>query len=506
MPSPNNPLAVARIIAGEHEHDGALTLRHWRGAWSGWTGARWTETETNAVKAELYKRLEGCVYRDAKKEVVPWLPSKTKMSNLLEALEAVTHLSEEINPPSWVTSRKGDPRGQCVACANGILSVHDRELAPLTPRYFNTVAVPFDYKPEAEEPARWLQFLNEVWPGDPDAITALQEWFGYVLSGRTDLQKMLMLIGPSRSGKSTIARVLKELVGDVAGPTLASLGTDFGLASLLGKPLAVISDARLGRGQHVQVVIERLLSISGEDILDINRKYREPWTGTLGTRLMLISNELPQFPDESGAIGNRFVVLTMTQSFLGRENHKLTSQLLAELPGILKWALDGLDRLTERDAFTKPASSEDATKVMRDMVSPISAFIREHCEIGPGYVVAVNDVWEAWKTFAEDSGISKSTRPLLGRNLRTAVPSITACQPRATDGSRYRAYQGIRLLERSGTQWNAIKEETYAHEKTPSEEPIEGFGNYAFQLVPGICPTCDCRVDDHLPGCPEVAS
>ena len=35
--------------------------------------------------------------------------------------------------------------------------------------------------------------------------------------------------------------------GHVANPTLSSLGTEFGLAPLLGKSLAVIGDARLGQ-------------------------------------------------------------------------------------------------------------------------------------------------------------------------------------------------------------------------------------------------------------------
>ncbi|MGW5470358.1 hypothetical protein [Streptomyces chartreusis] len=61
------------------------------------------------------------------------------------------------------------------------------------------------------------------------------------------------MVGPSRSGKGTIARVLKMLVGkeNLAGPTLAGLGTNFGLSTLVGKPLAVISDARLS-GQRQQ--------------------------------------------------------------------------------------------------------------------------------------------------------------------------------------------------------------------------------------------------------------
>src|SRR5207342_3345002 len=116
-------------------------------------------------------------------------------------------------------------------------------------------------EPDASAPT-WHGFLTQLWPEDPDSIAALQEWFGYVLSGRTDQQKILLIVGPSRSGKGTIARVLKALVGkeNLAGTTLAGLGTNFGLSTLIGKSLAIISDARLSGNDNSQVV-ERLLTI-----------------------------------------------------------------------------------------------------------------------------------------------------------------------------------------------------------------------------------------------------
>src|SRR5690606_2282021 len=173
------------------------------------------------------------------------------------------------------------------------------------------------YDPDATAPT-WEQFLAQVWPEDPEAIAALQEWFGYVLSGRTDQQKILLIVGPSRSGKGTIARVLKELVGreNLAGPTLAGLGTNFGLSTLVGKPLAVISDARLSGNDNSQVV-ERLLTISGEDTIDIDRKYRAVWTGKLPTRLVVLSTVLPHFCDSSRVITMRVSLLSMRTSSLG---------------------------------------------------------------------------------------------------------------------------------------------------------------------------------------------
>src|SRR5262249_61592822 len=128
------------------------------------------------------------------------------------------------------------------------------------------------------------------------AIATLQEWFGYCLLPDTSQQKILLAVGPKRSGKGTIARVLRGLVGieNTAGPTLAGLGTNFGLWPLLGKTLAIISDARLSGRTDAAVVTERLLSISGEDAQTIDRKNRSHVTCHLPTPFVILTNQLPQ--------------------------------------------------------------------------------------------------------------------------------------------------------------------------------------------------------------------
>ena len=168
---------------------------------------------------------------------------------------------------------------------NGLLDITSRQLQPHSPFYFNQTSVPFAYDAEAPRPTQWFAFLDELWPQEPEAIDVLGEWFGYVISGRLDLHKILVMVGPTRGGKGVIARVLTALIGrqNVAGPTLNSLGGDFGLAPLIGKPLAIISDARFV-GKNGNIVVERLLSISGEDTLTVNRKYRDQWTGKLPSR------------------------------------------------------------------------------------------------------------------------------------------------------------------------------------------------------------------------------
>jgi putative DNA primase/helicase len=294
----------------------------------------------------------------------------------------------------------------------------------------------------------WPPTLRDLWGEDAETIQTLQEIFGYLVSGDTRQQKLFLIVGPKRSGKGTIARVLTAMLGrhHIAGPTLAGLGTNFGLSPMIGKPVAIISDARLAGGDNTSIVTERLLSISGEDTLTVDRKYREPWTGQLPARIVILSNELPRLADSSGALASRFVMLIMTRSFYGRENPDLTAELCAELPGIFNWALDGLERLRDRGRFQQPAASEDAIRELEDLSSPMGAFVRDRCVVGPANEVACDALYQAWRQWCQDHGRDRpGTTQTFGRDLRAVLPGIKVTQPRIGGDERIRMYAGIGL-------------------------------------------------------------
>lgn len=451
LPSPADPMAVARVLLADRVDGGtgALTLRHWRGTWMRWEGPSWVEVEDRTVKAEVYHRVEHACYEHETKdgaELRPWAPNRHKLADLLEAVGAVTHLPRGTQPPVWLNAGHGATG--IVACANGLLNVTTRVLKAHTPHYFNEIAVPFDFDPDTLDPEGWLEFLDQLWPDDPASIELLQQWFGYVLSGATNLQKVLGVLGPIRSGKGTICRVLRGLVGarNVTAPTLSSFGENFGLQDLIGKPVAIIGDVRLGRGEQ-PAVVERLLSISGEDTITIDRKYRDPWTGQLPTRIMFVSNELPRFGDASGAIATRCLLLETTRSFLGVEDPDLTARLLGELPAILNWSLDGLKTLRELGRFAEPQSSVDTRTALADLVSPTSAFVRECCQRGPQLEVEVKVLYQAWKAWAEDNGHRRISAQTFGRDLRAVISGLRVIRPRTAVDDRTRVYTGIGLKD-----------------------------------------------------------
>jgi putative DNA primase/helicase len=317
-----------------------------------------------------------------------------------------------------------------------------------TPAFFTLNATDFDLDLNAPRPATWLGFLDALWGDDQQSIDTLQELFGYLLTNDTRQQKIFLLVGPKRSGKGTIARVLTSIVGkaNVAAPTLAGLSTNFGMWPLIGKSVAIVSDARLSGRTDQVAVVERLLTISGEDSITIDRKNMEPSTCRLSSRFVILTNELPRLSDASGAVVSRMILLQMSKSFFGREDHDLTEKLLAERQGILLWAIEGWCRLRERGRFIQPDSAFESLADMDDLASPIKAFVRDCCVIGPTESVSVDDLFDAWERWCVRERREKyvGNRQTFGRDLLAAVPGLVRKRPR--DGNeRVRIYEGIGL-------------------------------------------------------------
>jgi putative DNA primase/helicase len=217
-----------------------------------------------------------------------------------------------------------------------------------SPLFFNLTALQVEYDPAVPDPVRWNEFMGKLLgaareeatgiPADAEAIAALEEAIGCIVTGQLDQQKIFLFVGPARGGKGTIAQVLKALLGakNAAWPTLAHLGTHFGRESLIGKSLAVVSDVRReGGGEYTEAVVEVLLAISGADNQTIARNYKSDWTSVdrLPLQIMILSNLLLRFRDPSGVIVTRLIVIKLTESWLGKEDTGLLDGLLTELPG-----------------------------------------------------------------------------------------------------------------------------------------------------------------------------
>lgn len=369
------------------------------------------------------------------------------MADVQEALKALANLPLDVRPPTWLIPINNIPPNELLACANGLLHVPTRTLLPATPLFYTHNAIEVHYDPDLPPPIEWKKFLVDIFGADAEAVSTLQEIFGYIMIPDTHQQKIFLIVGPKRSGKGTIARIITALLGqdNVCAPTLSSLSQNFGLAPLIGKQAAIIADARIGGSVDQHIIAERLLSISGEDSITIDRKYLPAWTGRLNIRFLILSNFLPKITDASGALPSRFVLLTLTKSFYGMEDLGLFDRLQKELPSILNWAIEGLIRLQHRGAFVQPASAFDAVQELEDLSSPVKTFISDRCELNPTYEIECQTLFTAWKEWCQTQGRDHvGTIQTLGRDLRAAAPDVKSAQHREGE-ERIRVYTGIRL-------------------------------------------------------------
>lgn len=458
LPSPNAPYEVAALFLERKHYTPNMerTLYWWRNTWMVWRGTRWQELARASLRARLYHFTAQATYVNAQGEHKTWAPNEKKITDLAGALASLCELPDTVDAPCWLDERES---GTIIAVANGLLDITSRQLHAHTPLFFNLYAVPFAYNAAAPEPKQWLAFLNALWPlvdgtTVPPAQDLLQEWFGYVLSGRTDFQKMMLLQGPTRGGRGTIGKVLRGLLGEenVAGLKLDDLGETFGLQHLINKPLAIAGDERFS-GRQMNTVVSALLMITGEDPIPINRKRRERWDGKLPTRLMIFSNELQKLSDASATIIGRILVLKMTKSWLGREDIELPSRLLGELPGILNWGLEGLHWLLANGKFTVDPDAADIVEQMTALASPMRSYVEDNCEVGEGEefktsTAAIYHDHCIWRRTNGHKAIASNT---FGAALRAAFPNITSKRARQPEGdSFFRVYVGIRLRKPGG--------------------------------------------------------
>lgn len=427
LPSPSDPVnAAGKLVERIETANGVPIWQRWRGDWYRWRDSHWALMPLEMLYQWLMRQTMDAIHLDEKGQDEPWEPTSHKLGELEKALGTL-----------WLNRPEDTEPDKVVACRNGVVDLASSDLEPHDPRTFNLQALPFEFDPFAECPA-WLQFLSDVLP--QDQVPLLQQWFGYAVCGDTSRQKILSLVGQPRSGKGTVARVLTELLGrdQVCAPTIGSLTGPFGLQPLLGRSLAIIGDARWTGVRDIGQAVERLKGISGEDTISVDRKNRTAWNGRLPTRFMIMSNDQPTFTDASAALAGRMLSIETRQSFVGREDLDLTDRLLAELPGILNWALDGLGGLNASGRFVVPASSAELSAELARTSSPVRAWVDAEVDLAPGHTELMGDLYRAFKTWTEAEGFQHvTTKQGFAKQLRAALGPAASVLPRArVDGGR----------------------------------------------------------------------
>lgn len=458
----NDPRALAKKILPQW--DSGPLLRRWRERWYRYDhdSGFYREQSEESLTVMVVRQVDAEFQRLAKEGATvseDGVSKKLKVSNklvgdvktALMSLDGVL-LDADQSAPFWIGDADGRPdAGMMATFPNGRLNLADpnSRLEDNGPELFVTGAAGFDFDTTATCP-QWLRFLAETFEGDQPSIDALHEFVGLCMTNVTRYHKALLLMGPPRSGKGIILRILEELVGSqqTCSVSLTGLAERFGLEPLIGKKLAVIGDA-VTAGKDAKRPIEVLLGTIGEDLQTAEQKHRSATRSfRLAARWAIATNELPRLPNASGAIAARLLILKTGPSKAGQEDFGLRDRLLGELPGIVLEAVRGWHRLQARGGFVHPERGTEELEELRRDSSPVRAFIEDCCEFDTNERINCDALYLWFRKWAETNGIVLSawSEQRFGRELNAAYGDrLEKIRPRV-GSDRHRAYAGIRVI------------------------------------------------------------
>jgi len=313
-------------------------------------------------------------------------------------------------PFEWITEPDTAPEPNNLALfENGVLDTATCTLLPHDGSLLATGTPAFAFSPEAHC-SRWLQFLNETL--HPSYHPTVQEMLGLLMVPDTSIHVIFLLSGVTRSGKSTLMHVAESLVGRdyTTSRTLNDLAGDFGLEGCGSAKLLAIPDASDAHITRRSTAVERLKTISGGDVVSVNRKGKEIVNQRIPARIMMACNRMPKMLDESGALAARVVQLTFGRAVPeGERDSDLGAKLETEMPGIANWALDGLRRLRANGGkFTIGAKGAAAVRNLAMAQSPALRFADERLVLTKNRddFLPLDKLYEEYAMWADDEGLS----------------------------------------------------------------------------------------------------
>lgn len=271
-------------------------------------------------------------------------------------------------------------------------------------------------------------FLEHVTGGDTDFEKYLQRAAGYTLTGSTAEEALFMLIGDSRTGKSTFVEALKAALGDYARTaswssfTSASHGSAGGARS----DLARLNGARMVGASEIEdgdtkLAVGLVKSLTGGDTVTARFLYGKDTEFTPTYKLWLAANEAPQIDSSDQAIWNRVRILPFKNVVPpALINPAIKERLRSECVGrqaILAWAVQGAKDWQKQRLGTCLAVAQ-ASQRQRDHVDPVDEFLSQQCVLGGSWRVSSRELRERFTVWSEEYG-QDIKWPMVTKKLRS---------------------------------------------------------------------------------------
>ena len=219
----------------------------------------------------------------------------------------------------------------------------------------------------------------------------------------------------------------------------------------MNKYAAIVSESRDTHRSGIDKFLQTWKAITGGDIINVARKYRQAVDTRLFCRLTYVANEVIPFDGVSQAMANLIHLLYFPNNYRKKNpNRMLEHQLKQELPGIALWAIKGLKRLLASDKFTVPTESRVHLAQLAELTDPVGVMLEEctRTHIGSEFLAyrtecsVLYDLWKAWC----DETRTKTSLSAIGFGMKLAHLERPVARRRIEEaGKRMYVYQGLEI-------------------------------------------------------------
>ena len=418
-------------------HGDRFRYAHVIDRWFVWRSGRWApddcrERDRRAVDTARW------MYDDARKaptkEEARKLAMYSVQSERRDKLEAMLALARSF-PPISVRPESLDAEPLVLNLPNGTLDLATGRLALHRPAQLLTKQAPVPYEPNAEAPT-WARFLERVVP-DAEARGYLQRAAGYSLTGSISEHCLFFCYGTGANGKSTFLETLRDVLGE--GEYAKAAAPDLLLAKRQDRHAAEIANLRGARFVTTIEVGEgrawdesRVKWLTGGDTISARFLYGNEFSFQPTHKFWIAGNHKPRVHGTDYGFWRRvhFVPFTVTIP-KEEQDPELRTKLQRELPGILRWAVDGC-LAWRREGLRPPAAVLAATQAYRSSEDVLGAFIEECCTVDRGARVLVGALYDTFRAWADRGGEHAMTKRALGDALEER-----GFERRASNGQRW---------------------------------------------------------------------
>ena len=325
----------------------------------------------------------------------------------------------------------------------GRLCLTTFELLEHGPAFKSIIQLPVEYDANASCPV-FDGWLSDVLPNTADQMLLLQ-LIGYSMLQDVRFGKIVVLYGPTHTGKSTCLEVVKAFLGvdNVSAISLHALDNEdlrfarYGLVGKLANISADLSHRHLKGDSQIK-------QIASGDSMMVEPKNLASFLFEPFATLWNSSNQLPVSNDRSDAWYERLVILPFTCQHKGESADRgLVSKMTnaSELSGILNRVLPALRILLKENQFRTTESTDAMLDEYRLENDQVSRFLSDYCVKDNDGEILENALYENYVQWAEDEGISRGLSKL---KFRAGVKGWGAKHVRAgNDGNRAFVYRGI---------------------------------------------------------------